>query len=217
MPAHDGSRSYALMLDPETLRTTLTAASLFVLAFEMFKDQVVEHLEFLHSSGFNEEGWILDHDFYRQDVLSRHRSRLQASLLWFKDNGALTDEDLVKVGELRSLRNSVVHELGDRVGTPFFLTVSQAFPELVAIFRKVEVWWIRNVEMDMDPEMAAEAVSDDDILPGSILKLRMLVETAFGEGDEAYKWYRAFVETEDAEPTGAPPEDSAPRQTPKPS
>lgn len=186
-------RDYETMLHPDELRTALSVVALYVLAFEMFRDGVIDHLRIMYSSGFDANGWIVDEAEYRANVASRHSSPFQASLLWFRANDALTDSDLLVIDELRETRNRLVHRLSELLGTAGIGDAATGFGQLVPIFRKVEIWWIRNFEMAINPEMASAAVSDDEIQPGPMIMLRMLADTAIGDEKDSWKWYNAFV------------------------
>jgi hypothetical protein len=182
------------MLHPEQLRATLSGVALFVLAYEMFREGVVEHLRIMHSNGVDATGWKIDEPEYQADVAWRHKSRFQASLLWFKDHGAVDAQDLAKIDEIRTTRNTVVHDLPSLIGTAGLGEAGAAFSTLVPIYRKIEIWWIRNFEMAINPQMAAADVEDDDIQPGPLLMLRMLADAAFGDKEDSWTWYNAFVE-----------------------
>lgn len=186
-------RDYETMLHPDELRTALSVVALYVLAFEMFRDGVIDHLRIMYSSGFDANGWIIDEAEYRANVASRHRSPFQASLLWFRANDALTDADLLVIDELREIRNRLVHSLSELLGTAGIGDAANGFSQLVPIYRKVEIWWIRNFEMAINPDMASVEVSDDEIQPGPMIMLRMLVDTAVGDEKDSWKWYNAFV------------------------
>ena len=191
-------KDFERMLHPEQLRDTLLAVSLFVMAFEMFRDRVVAHPRSLHENSFDENGWHVDNAEYRASVLSRHKSPFQASLLWFLEHGALSVEELDQIASLRRSRNQVVHDLSSLLGSAALPNVGEQFTQLVALFRKLELWWFRSVEQEFNPDLDGVEFADDEYTSGSILVLRMLVDSAVGEGDQAWRWYNAFVEAKKA-------------------
>jgi hypothetical protein len=85
--------SWEKFLHPGTLRANLLLISLFIAAFEMFKDSVIQKPESFFCDGFNKDGLIIS-ETYRNEVLSKSKSRLHASLLWFQEMGAIDDADL---------------------------------------------------------------------------------------------------------------------------
>jgi len=181
------------MLHPEELRSVLLSVSLFVMIFEMFRDRVVDHPRFLHSNEFGPNGWVVDKAAYERDVTSRHKNTLQASLLWFHSYNAIDDDDLKTFARIRSCRNRVVHELSNLLGSAAINEVGPRFQELHKLFRKIEVWWFRNFEMEFNDALAGREFEDDEITPGSFLMIQMLVDSALGEGDKAWRWYNAFA------------------------
>ena len=186
-------KDYETMLHPEQLRDTLLAVSLFVMAFEMFRERAIAHPRSLHENTIDENGWRVDSAEYRASVLSRHRSPFQASLLWFAENGALTPEDLEDLADLTRARNRVVHDLASLLGSRELPKVGEHFQQLVSLFRKLELWWFRSFEQEFNPELDGVEVADDEYMPGSLLVLRMLVDSALGDEETAWRWYNAFV------------------------
>jgi len=53
-------------LNPEILRTNLIVASLFITAFEMLRDSVIERAKEFFIHGFNKDGWIIS-DRYKTE------------------------------------------------------------------------------------------------------------------------------------------------------
>ena len=92
---NDVNYSWERFLNPEILRTNLIVASLFITAFEMLKDSIIERIRDFFSHGFNEDGWIVSED-YKAKVLSLNRSPLYASLEWLKGMNIIDDQDLQK-------------------------------------------------------------------------------------------------------------------------
>lgn len=110
-------RDFSRLLNPNELRGTLILTSLYVLAFELMREQVVSHVRMLYWNGFGEDGHRYDEEAYRREILTRHPNQLQASLLWFREFDAIDDGDLATIQRLRQSRNTVVHELSAMLGT----------------------------------------------------------------------------------------------------
>jgi hypothetical protein len=191
MATQESNSSWEKFLHPETLRGNLIAISLFISAFEMFKDRVIEKPETFFSNGFDQNGLILD-EKYKLEVLSKHKSRLYASLLWFKEMGAIDTADLETFDAIRKHRNEVTHELLDFVSNAKRNLDVSKFDSLISMLAKIEKWWLVNFEMAIDPEMVPEGVNADDVIPGPIWSLRLMLDIALGNEPEDGYYYKAF-------------------------
>jgi hypothetical protein len=189
----DTKSSWETFLHPETLRGNLIAIALFISAFEMFKDRVIEKPETFFSNGFDQNGLIVD-EKYKTEVLSKSKSRLYASLLWFKEMEAIDDEDIESFDIIRKHRNEVTHELTDFLSNANRNLDPTAFQRLIALLSKIEKWWLINFEMAINPEMVPESVNVDDVIPGPIWSLQLMLDIALGNEPEEGYYYNAFKE-----------------------
>jgi len=57
-------------LNPETLRQNLVVASMFLAAFEMLKESIVDRIKQFYITGFDQDGWRIDPK-YQAEVLSK--------------------------------------------------------------------------------------------------------------------------------------------------
>ena len=176
---------------PETLRGNLIAISLFISAFEMFKNSVIEKPDTFFTNGFDQSGFILE-DHYNLKVLSKNKNRLYASLLWFKEMGAVDDADIAAFDAIRKHRNEVTHEiLAFLAHDKRNLDVTKV-ESLIILLDIIEKWWLVNFEMAIDPDMVPIEVNIDYVIPGPIWSLRLMLDIALGnEPDEGY-YYNAF-------------------------
>jgi hypothetical protein len=203
MTVKQPQRDFEALLHPTELRSALLLASLYVLAYESFQDGVIDHLRMLHFRGIDASGWKIDEDEYRRDVLSRDKHPLRASLLWFHEYGAINAADLTTADRLRGTRNKLVHELWKLLGTEELAPLLQDFSELLRIYRKVEVWRILNLEIDGDPDFDGQAITEDDVIPGPMMFLRMLFDVALGDDNEAWSYYKHFTEAANSSAQGS--------------
>ena len=80
---NESSRRWEDFLNPEILRTKLISASIYLAAFEILKDSIIERIETFFTDGFGPQGHILSPE-YEIEVKSRHKSKVRASLEWLK-------------------------------------------------------------------------------------------------------------------------------------
>ena len=84
---------------------------------------------------------------YKQKVLSRNRSTLYASLSWLGEIGAIDQADLGTFEKPKESRNQIAHGMPQLVLAGPGFEYPALFPDLVALLRKVETWWIVNVQI----------------------------------------------------------------------
>lgn len=177
--------SWAKFLNPETLRDNLIAASIFLSAYEMLCASIIDQIRDFYSFGFDEDGAIVD-EAYRNKVLALHKSRLQASMLWLRENSVISDADLDLLDAIRKHRNELAHEL------PKFISEDDAninirlLGAICELVTKIDRWWIREVEVPTNPDFDGCDVRVEDILSGRMLFIQMMVQIASGEDSSAY-------------------------------
>ena len=184
-------KSWEKFLHPETLRNNLIAISLFITAFEMFKDRVVGKPESFFTNGFKEDGLIVDEE-YKTEVLALSKSKLYASLLWFKKLEAIDESDIVIFDSIRQHRNEVAHEPMEFLANSKRNFDSAKFQDLITLLAKIEKWWFINFELSIDPDMLPEGANSDEVLPGPIWSLQLMLDIAQGNEPEEGYYYKAF-------------------------
>lgn len=169
-------------LDPEVIRAELFSALMFITTYEILKDNVVDRIRDFYSVGFDQTGATVAPE-YQEEVLSRNRSPLYASFAWLQENSAINDDDLIRFEQLKKIRNALAHELFAVVTGQTDFGHSARLPDLLSLLRKIDVWWVVNVEIPTNPDYDGEEIDEAGIVPGSILGLQMLVEVASGNTD----------------------------------
>jgi hypothetical protein len=70
----------------------------------------------------------------------------QVSLGWLRELNAIDDNDLAVFEGLKNARNTIAHEMHQLASGSAPSKHVAELPKLVALLRKIEVWWIMNVE-----------------------------------------------------------------------
>lgn len=177
-------------LDPELVRPSLFLATMFITTFEILKDSVADRVRDFYADGWSENGPTVGAG-YQQEVLSRNRSALYASLHWLHEHGAIDAADLETFETLKKTRNLLAHQLFAVVTGQAESDHSAQFPVLVALLRKVEVWWVVNVEIPINPDFADQEIDEAGIVPAAVLSLQMLIEVASGNTELLEHWRKA--------------------------
>lgn len=166
-------------LDPDIVRPSLFLATMFITTFEILKDSIVNDVRDFYTDGFDENGPTVGTE-YQSKVLFKNKSPLYASLQWLRENDAIHDDDLVTFEKLKITRNQLAHQLFAVVTGQVESAHESQFADLVALLRKIGVWWVVNVEISTNPDFDGQEIDEAGIVPGSILSLQMLIEVASG-------------------------------------
>ncbi|CAB3913655.1 hypothetical protein [Achromobacter deleyi] len=181
------SEQWERFLDPDVLRPSLLSATMFITTFEILKDSIVNDLRSFYSHGFNENGPTIDPE-YQSKVLSKNKSPLYASLQWLRENDAINDEDLANFERLKKTRNLIAHQLFAVVTGQIESAHETQFDALVALLRKIGVWWVVNVEIPTNPDFDGQEINEEEIVPGASLTLEMLIQVASGNTELLEHW-----------------------------
>jgi hypothetical protein len=185
-------QSWEEFLNPGITRPRLIAASIFIAGFEALKDSIVDRIRSFFSTGFDESGDNID-PRYRSDVLARNKSPVYASLGWLKENRAIDDGDVAVFNRVKACRNTLAHRLLSTLGSEGLpADFNQCCGDMVALLRKIEVWWIKNVEIPSNPDFDGSDVDEGDIVPGPVIGMQLLLEIAFGSEEQSRFYYDEF-------------------------
>jgi len=184
----DAAEKWEKLLTPSVMQERLVSVSLYITAFELLRESIVERIRSFYMVGFDANGYIIDKK-YETTVLSRNKSPLYASLDWLVENGAIDKNDLQIFEHIKDTRNSLAHELPSIVIEGANLQLPEKFLELLSLLRKIEVWWVANVEIPTNPDYGGEEIDEKGIVPGPVLMIQMMLEVLSGN-EELLEHYR---------------------------
>jgi len=87
------------------------------------------------------------------------------------------------LGTIINARNEIAHELPSIFLSDKNFKITERFEELIALIKKIEIWWIINVEIEINPDFDAQEIDENGIVPGSILMIKMMLEVISGNED----------------------------------
>ncbi|MDU9028700.1 hypothetical protein [Pseudomonas mediterranea] len=174
------------LLTPAVMQERMIAISLYITAYEMLKESIIGRLKDFYCIGFDADGTTTSPD-YDLKVLDLHKKRspLYASLIWLTNIGAIDQEDNEVLEQLKALRNSLAHEMPEIILKGKDLALKEKMQDVMNLMRKVEVWWIVNVELETDPDYDRRDINSEEITPGPILMMQIMMEVL--SGNEALK------------------------------
>jgi hypothetical protein len=191
-PAH---QQWEQFLSPEVTQERLVSASLYIAAFEILKQSIIRRLRDFYLIGFGEGKEEISPD-YQKRVLSRNKSAVYASLDWLLESGVISKNDLAIFERVRSARNNITHRLPELVFQGERHGLDERFQELFALVKKIEIWWVVNLDLATDPEYDGKEVDEEKITPGTVLMLQLMRDVASGN-DEYLRHFQAEVKSAD--------------------
>jgi hypothetical protein len=202
--SEDIQADWERFLDPKELRPNLILASLYIAAFEILKNSIIERIRDFYITGFNENGWIIDPE-YEKRVFSKDKSTTYASLKWLLESHAINDDDIDKFNKVKECRNLLAHEITKFLAKGLPPEFPVCFDDMVALVDKIEKWWIVNVEIPLNSDLAekADEIDESGIVPGPIMSLRMMVDVALGSDETANYYINGFKKNKGGDPTPA--------------
>jgi hypothetical protein len=164
----------------------------------MFKDGMIEkpRMLFANMESYNvDQGKIVYgvSDGYKKEVLSKSKYTDEATLLWFKESEAIDDSDIEKYHKIRRYRNELTHNMIE------FLTLhNREFDEnilndLIDLYSKVEKWWFKYFELSVQPEILPDGADPDEVIPGPMLTIRLMLEIALEAEPTKGFYYKEFI------------------------
>ena len=177
------------LFDPEVVRPLLISVSLYLAAYEILKATVVDRVQAFFSDGFEQHGGRILDASYGVEVLKLGKSEVSACILWHQNQGAIDDNDVASMAQLKALRDDLAHGLHKYVLSPMELPqhFEESFAECLRILDKIERWWIVEFEIPINSDFDDVEFDPAGITPGTTLLLQLLTQTALGDLEAARK------------------------------
>lgn len=178
--------SWEKITNPKVLRDNLISCSVYISAYEMCRDYIISKPRDFFTDSWGLDGETLSEE-YQDDVMIFDKSPLKASLLWFKEQGAIDDLDIEKIEQARKHRNEITHNLPMFISDPDHEVNGLVFNSLLDVTHKIGVFWVVNYELAISPEYERQEIDENGIQIGTILMINMMTQIAFGkEPSEGY-------------------------------
>jgi hypothetical protein len=177
--------SWLKFLNPESLRSNLLSASLYLAAYEILRSSLIDQIRSFFMVGWSAESGEAIDPRYQTEVLSRAKSPLRASASWLQQHGVIDEHDITKLNTVREHRNSIAHDLPKFVSSIDAHVDLALFQSICELVTKVDRWWITEVEIPTNPDYDDREIDYDGIQSGNMIFLRVLVEVATGKPEEA--------------------------------
>ena len=182
--------NWANILDENILKTNVNFAALFVMNYECLKDYVISQVKGFYCDDLcfeNGEAIYIESEAYKQEVRTLDKQLENASLKWFMESEAITQEDFDNYQKIRKRRNEITHELLKNLNIGFTEDDIKLFVTLTNLYEKIDRWWINEIEIPTSADEIPEDYDRDGVCGGQAIVLSIINDIVLGNGGEKYK------------------------------
>ena len=192
---NENFEKWIAFLKPENLKDNLICCSLYIAFFETTKDYIVNQVRDFYSIGWSSENGDVISEDYKTQVLAKDKDKnpLKASLIWFKENNAITEEDILVYDELRKYRNVIAHEMLEKLFDGLNKDYSEKLNQLVELRIKLERWWIFNIELETGMIENPENIKEEDVISNSQMIFKLILDIVSGDEEKSNYYYKEFL------------------------
>lgn len=177
------------ILNEDILKSNINFAALFVLNFECLKDYIITQPRDFYSDVAIKDGKLCceETEEYKKEVRSLEKNIENASLRWFMNADAITEEDYNLYQKLRERRNDITHELLKNLNNGFNETDAKLYVKLLELYQKIDKWWINEIEIPISGEVLPDEHDPEQVLGGQAIILSIINDIIFDNNKERYK------------------------------
>lgn len=177
------------ILNEDILKSNINFAALFVLNFECLKDYIITQPRDFYSDVAIKDGKLCceETEEYKKEVRSLEKNIENASLRWFMNADAITEEDYNLYQKLRERRNDITHELLKNLNNGFNETDAKLYVKLLELYQKIDKWWINEIEIPISGEVLPDGYDPEQVLGGQAMILSIINDIIFDNNKERYK------------------------------
>lgn len=195
----DATQSWLKFLNPVELKQNLIRCSIFIAAWELLKESVIDPILWFYTDGFHGKTYIRPK--YHQEVIDldtrEKKDVFHASCLWLRKNNAICDADIQMISYIRDHRNFVTHEMTKVLGAAGVEVNLGLLDNLIDILCKIDRWWIVEVEIPTNPDFTAEDMEKVDrtkVFSMRMMTLQLIAMVAHGDDQSLMAIYEEFRE-----------------------
>lgn len=177
------------LLDEDILKANINFAALFVLNFECLKDYIVTQPRTFYSDVEIKDGELYceETEKYKKEVRSLEKNIENASLRWFVNAEAITEEDYNLYQELRRKRNDITHELLKNLNNGFNEADEKLYVKLLELYQKIDKWWINEIEIPISGELLPDEYDSEQVFGGQAMILSIINDIIYDNNKERYR------------------------------
>ena len=191
----NNTQSWKNILDKDILKGSINSISLFITVYELLEDTIISRpKDFYTIIEFDEDARKRYNDnvlsLYDNSVFPNINTRnkeLVSSLIWFKNSGAIDENDINIFADSRTLRNKVTHEMLYTIAEGGEKLINQ-FALMYALFCKIEKWWILEIEVPISgqfPNLSEE--EQQGVMSGNMVVLETIIDILANDSNVHFK------------------------------
>ena len=177
-----------LLAEP-ILKRNVEFAALFVLNYESLKQYVVDQVRGFYAEAITFDGDEIKYkesDEYKKQVRKLDTQIDTASMKWFMDAGAITEQELDLYHTCRKRRNDITHELLKNLSLGFHEKDMELFIDMVHLYQKIDNWWINEIEIPTSADEIPEDYDRNQVVGGQAIILSVVNDIILGNGATKY-------------------------------
>ena len=177
------------ILNEDILKSNINFAAMFVLNFECLKDYIIAQPRNFYSDVVIKDGELCcnETEEYKKEVRSLEKNIENASLRWFINAEAITEEDYDLYQELRERRNDITHELLKNLNNGFYEADAKLYVKLLELYQKIDKWWINEIEIPISGEILPDEYDSEQVFGGQAMILSIINDIIFDNNKERYR------------------------------
>lgn len=106
---------------------------------------------------------------------------MHASCLWLARAGVVDDEEVEEIAQIRRHRNQIAHELPRLLSERDLNLNLSYFIRIRELLEKIEMWWVREFEIPVNPDFDNVDIDEIEILPSRVIMLDYLINVVLAE------------------------------------
>lgn len=178
------------ILNEDILKYNVNFAAMFVLNYECLKEYVISQVRDFYSDHIHFDGnKIVGEESidYKKEVRTLDTNIENASLKWFMEGGAITQDEYEIYQKIRKRRNDITHELLKNLNNGFCEDDVKLFSCLLDIYSKIDKWWINEIEIPISGDLKTDDYDREAVFGGQAMVLSIINNIILGNEGLRYK------------------------------
>lgn len=178
------------ILNEDILKYNVNFAAMFVLNYECLKEYVISQVRDFYSDHIHFDGnKIVGEESinYKKEVRTLDDNIENASLKWFMEGGAITQDEYAIYQKIRKRRNDITHELLKNLNNGFCEDDVMLFSYLLDIYSKIDKWWINEIEIPISGDLETDDYDREAVFGGQAMVLLIINNIILGNEGLRYK------------------------------
>ena len=186
----DLREEFIKFFDEKRLYKNLALSALYLATFEMLKSAIIENIRTFFRTGEDDskKEMPLRYKEIMKDYFKRYTGQkdweYQACCDWLCNMEAISQSEREQLTKIKEQRNEISHELQYILFDPK-KNVDISLLEIARdMVRKIDVWWIMNVDIPCNENFDDRAIQEDEIVPSRVLMLNHVFKSFLNQSEQ---------------------------------